>query len=113
MARHCFVAIPVVGWAAVKKVLSLIACFIIGVSGLTACYVYARLNTPGRPLAAPARIFISPGSTLQQTAQMLVAEGILGRRSAISFLGAIHRERPLHTKWGVYPGNPADPAEIA
>ncbi len=77
MARHCFVAIPVVGWAAVKKVLSLIACFIIGVSGLTACYVYARLNTPGRPLAAPARIFISPGSTLQQTAQMLVAEGIL------------------------------------
>lgn len=76
-ARHCFAIIPVVGWAAVKKILPLITCLVIGVSGLTACYVYARLNTPGPPLAAPARLFIAPGSTLQQTAQMLVAEGIL------------------------------------
>ena len=60
-----------------KKVLLLIACLVMGVGGLTACYVYARLNTPGPLLATPARIFISPGSTLQQTAQMLVAEGIL------------------------------------
>ena len=76
-ARHCFAIIPVVGWATVKKILPLITCFVIGVSGLTACYVYARLNTSGPPLAAPARLFVAPGSTLQQTAQMLVAEGIL------------------------------------
>ncbi len=66
-----------VDWAVVKKILSLLACFVIGGSGLAACYVYARLNTPGPSFAAPVRIFISPGSTLQQTAQMLVAEGIL------------------------------------
>lgn len=60
-----------------KKVLLLIACLVMGVGGLTVCYVYARLNTPGPLLGTPARIFISPGSTLQQTAQMLVAEGIL------------------------------------
>ena len=60
-----------------KKVLLLIACLFTGVSGLSAYYVYSLLITPGPSLAAPARISISPGSTLQKTARLLVAEGVL------------------------------------
>ncbi len=77
MPRHCLATRPVVSWAAVNKALPLIACCVIGVGGLTVYCVYAQLNTPGPSLAAPARVFISPGSSLQQTAQLLVAEGIL------------------------------------
>ena len=62
-----------------KKVLFLMACLVTGVSGLSAYYVHSFLTTPGPSLAAPARIFIPPGSTLQQTAELLVAEGVLAR----------------------------------
>ncbi len=60
-----------------KKILPPLACLVISVSGLIVCYLYAQLNTPGPPLATPARLFIAPGSTLQQVAQTLVVEDIL------------------------------------
>lgn len=62
-----------------KRALLLVACLIIGVSGLAAYYVYQFLVTPGPSLPEPTRIVIAPGSTLQKTANLLVSEGILAR----------------------------------